>query len=244
MTKPGRLELDVEQLNALLDRIEQHKLTEADFPLIADLIRSMAWLSQSLEDQSITIHRLRKIFGFKTERTSYLPEVESESKSPEIKSDFDNNNGEDAGKGDTEENSDDLVEDGTDENLMDSASKPVGDKRTRKGRKFSAKDYKDAVLTKISHTLLVPGCRCPDCQSGNLRTVDPGVVLRILGQPWLQAYIYESERFRCNTCGKTFTAKLPEDIARASKYDNTAKAIVCLLITGSINSLHFSKLHI
>ncbi len=59
--------------------------------------------------------------------------------------------------------------------------------------------------------------------------VDPGVVLRILGQPWLQAHVYELERFRCNTCGKTFTAKLPEDIARASKYDHAAKAIVCLL---------------
>ena len=68
MSNPERLEIDLEQLNALLDRIEQHKLTEADFPLIADLIRSMAWLSQSLEDKSITIHRLRKIFGFKTER--------------------------------------------------------------------------------------------------------------------------------------------------------------------------------
>ncbi len=59
--------------------------------------------------------------------------------------------------------------------------------------------------------------------------VNPGTVLRIIGQPWLQAHIYELERFRCNTCGKTFTAKLPEDVARAPKYDTTAKAIVCLL---------------
>ena len=77
--------------------------------------------------------------------------------------------------------------------------------------------------------MLQPGCRCPACQNGNLRIVDPGVILRIIGQPWLQAHIYELERFRCNTCGKTFTARVPEEVARAPKYDKTAKAIVCLL---------------
>jgi len=229
MSKPGRLEIDVEQLNALLDRIEQHKLTEADFPLIADLIRSMAWLSQSLEDQSITIHRLRKIFGFKSERTSYLPAVKHEDNSSETKSDPDHKDGEFLGKDNTDENSDDNKDDDIDENPANKGGNPLDGKRTREGRKFSAKDYKDAVITKLSHTSLKSGCRCPDCQSGNLRMVDPGIVLRILGQPWLQAHIYELERLRCNTCGKTFTAKLPEAIARGSKYDNAAKAIVSLL---------------
>jgi transposase len=229
MTKPGRLELDVEQLNALLDRIEQHKLTEVDYPLIADLIRSMAWLSQTLEDQSITIHRLRKIFGFKTERTSNLPDVKADDKNPETKPDSDNNESEDTGTGDTEDNLDDIKSSGTEENPSGKDAESNGKKPKREGNKFSAKDYKSAIVIKITHKFLTPGCRCPDCQSGNLRTVDPGIVLRIIGQPWLQAHIYERERFRCNTCGKTFTAKLPEDVARAPKYDNTAKAIVCLL---------------
>lgn len=228
MVKPGCLEIDLEQLNALLDRIEQHKLTEADFPLIADLIRSMAWLSQSLEDQSITIHRLRRIFGFKTERTSYLPNVKPENNSPETNPDH-NKGGDTPGNGDAEK-SHDKRNDDTGENPVDESGKPAGgSKLKREGNKFSAKDYKDAVITKFSHTVLKPGCRCPDCQSGNLRTVDPGVVLRILGQPWLQAHIYELERLRCNTCGKTFTVRLPEDLARAPKYDNAAKAIVSLL---------------
>ena len=99
MTTPGRLELDVEQLNALLDRIEQQKLTEVDYPLIADLIRSIAWLSKTLEDQSITIHRLKKIFGFKTERTSNLLDIKAEDKNS--KPDPDNDEGEDTGKGNT-----------------------------------------------------------------------------------------------------------------------------------------------
>lgn len=62
----------------------------------------MAWLSQTLEDQSITIHRLRKIFGFKTERTSDLPAIKPEDNSPKTNSDSDSNDGE----GNIEENPD------------------------------------------------------------------------------------------------------------------------------------------
>lgn len=214
METPDRLEIDEDQLNALLDRIEQQKLTEEDYPRIADLIRSMAWLSKTLEEQSITIHRLRKIFGFKTERTSTLPNVNPEDpKNSETSADPDNK-----GK-----------EDGQTSNSNDNDGKSEKAKPKRKARRFSAKDYKAAHVIKIAHQSLKVGCRCPACQRGNLRTVNPGVVLRIIGQPWLQAHLYELERFRCNTCGKTFTAKLPEDVARAPKYDKTAKAIVCLL---------------
>ena len=213
MTVPGRLELSVEQLNALLDRIEQHKITEQDYPLIADLIRSMAWLSKTLEDQNITIHRLKKIFGFKTERTNNLPDVKPENE---------NNSTEAAPNSDAQSNKNDPKE-------KDSDGDPEDKKKKRKGKRFSVKDYKNAIVTKIAHQSLKAGCRCPYCQKGNLRMVDPGMVLRIIGQPWLQAFIYECERFRCNTCGKTFTARLPQDIARTKKYDKTAKAIVCIL---------------
>jgi transposase-like protein len=216
METPGRLELDEDQLNALLDRIEQQKLTEEDYPHIADLIRSIAWLSKTLEEQSITIHRLRKIFGFQTERTSTLPNVKLED-----------SKGSDSGAGPNNDKEKGKENAGQVTNGND--SEPEGKQNKRKARRFSAKDYKAALVIKIAHQSLKTSCRCPACQRGNLRTVDPGVVLRIVGQPWLQAHIYELERFRCNTCGKTFTAKLPEDVARAPKYDKTAKAIVCLL---------------
>jgi transposase len=200
MTQPGRLDISLDELNALLDRLEQHKLTSTDYPLIADLIRSMAWLSKTLENQTLTIHRLKKLFGFNTERTSSLPGMESE---------HGNKNKQNKNKG--------------------SGPDDQKDKKKRKGKRFSANDYKSAKIVKIAHQSLKAGYRCPACKKGNLRLVDPGIFIRVLGQPWLQAYIYELEKLRCNTCGKTFTAKLPEDIARAPKYDAAAKAIVALL---------------
>ena len=54
----------------------------------------MAWLSQNIgRMQNITIHRLRKIFGFKTERTSDLAGLinNEEKKSPEIDTNADDN---------------------------------------------------------------------------------------------------------------------------------------------------------
>jgi hypothetical protein len=139
MTKPDRLELNLEQLNALLDRIEQHRLVETDYPLIADLIRSMSWLSAKLEDKDITIHRLRKIFGFSTERTSNLPGINPED-NPAAKPGSDA----DKEKGDLKES-----RVGSDDNLP-GGDNPDDNKSRRKGNKFSAKDYKSAIIIKIA----------------------------------------------------------------------------------------------
>lgn len=199
MARPGIRELNLDQLNLLLDRIDQQILEEGDYPLLADIVRSMDWLSKELEEKGLTIRRLRKLFGFKTERTSNL----GNSKDNELGS---NNTTETA-----------------------SNSEKGKDKKKKKGKRWSIKDYKAAIVTKIAHQSLNVGDRCPECKSGNLRRLDPGKFLRITGQPWLQAHVYELAIFRCNTCGKTFTAKLPDDVATAPKYDKTAKAIVCLL---------------
>lgn len=203
MEKPGRLEFSQDQFNALIDRVEQQNLKKDDHPLVADLIRSLAWVSKELEEKKLTIRLLKKIFGFKTERTSLLDDLQN-----------------------SESDSSDHTDTGTNEKADEDEE---GKKKKRKRKRWSIKNYKNAIVTKVAHHFLKIGDRCPECKSGNLRVVDPGKVLRIIGQPWLQAHVYERERFRCNTCGKTFTAKLPEDVARAPKYDKTAKTIVCLL---------------
>lgn len=230
MVEPKRVELNLEQFNALLDRVEKNTLTVEDLPLISDIMRSMAWLSQTLEDANITMHRLKKIFGFQTERTSALEGLinKEDKKSSEISTNSDESKKDNNSEGIKEVNPNDInaINDSEEDQIP---APDTNQKKKRKSNRFSAKDYKDAVVTKIAHHSLKVGCRCPLCKSGNLRLTEPGTVLRILGQPWLQAHIYELERFRCNTCGKTFTAKLPIDVATAPKYDKAAKAIVSIL---------------
>lgn len=214
MDGPGRINLSTDELSALLDRIENKTLKEEDYPLIADLIRSLGWIYHKLDDQDINLRRLRKIFGIgnHTEKTSNLV-GQQDSKDKESSSDTDDQ-GENEPQGGT-----------------DNEEKKDG-RKNRKSNRRSAKDFKKAIVTKIFHESLKVGERCPDCGSGNLRAVEAGKVLRITGQPWLQAHVYELERFRCNTCGKTFTAVPPEEVVRAPKYDKTAKAIVSLLKYG------------
>ena len=53
-----------------------------------------------------------------------------------------------------------------------------------------------------------------------------------MGRAPLEATVYEREKWRCNLCGKVFTAPLPEEAGK-EKYDQTAGAIVPFLKYGA-----------
>ena len=55
--------------------------------------------------------------------------------------------------------------------------------------------------------------------------------VRIVGRAPLEATVYELDKWRCNLCGKVFTAPLPEEAGK-EKYDETAGAMVALLKYG------------
>ena len=52
-----------------------------------------------------------------------------------------------------------------------------------------------------------------------------------MGRAPLEATVYELDKWRCNLCGKVFTAPLPEEAGK-EKYDETAGAMVALLKYG------------
>jgi transposase len=76
------------------------------------------------------------------------------------------------------------------------------------------------------------GDPCPLCPKGKLYSLgEPGVEVRIVGRAPLEATVYELDKWRCNLCGKVFTAPLPEEAGK-EKYDETAGAMVALLKYG------------
>jgi transposase len=86
----------------------------------------------------------------------------------------------------------------------------------------------------VPHAELKLGDRCPECGEGKVyRQKQSKTLVRILGQPPLQATVYEMERLRCNGCGQMFTAEEPQAAAGAEKYDATAAAIIAQLRYGS-----------
>jgi hypothetical protein len=109
-------------------------------------------------------------------------------------------------------------------------------KKKHKGHgRNGAGDYPGARKIQVSHQQLSPGAACPepDCKKGRLyRQKKPGVLTRFLGQPFIQAAVYELEKLRCSLCGKVDTAQAPEE-AGTQKYDESVGRMISLLPYGA-----------
>lgn len=81
MKAPNCVKLTPEQIEALLDRIEKRNLLPDDFSLLVELVRAMVWLSMSLQEKELSIARLKKVFGIKTESAERLAKFAKGDKS-------------------------------------------------------------------------------------------------------------------------------------------------------------------
>src|SRR5215831_17513036 len=111
------------------------------------------------------------------------------------------------------------------------SASPPKKKRPGHGRNAAAA-YRGAKKIPVPHTCLKPGDACPDGCGGKVYPHEPGVLVRIKGQPPLAAAIYELEKLRCNLCGNVYTAAAPAE-AGEKKYDETAVAMMAVLRYGT-----------
>lgn len=120
----------------------------------------------------------------------------------------------------------------TGEKKPDSASKKPKRAVAGHGRNGAAA-YSGAKKIKVPHASLKPADACPDGCGGKVyRQREPGVLVRIKGQPPLAAAVYELEKLRCNLCGNVYTAAAPPE-AGEKKYDETAVSMIAVLRYGS-----------
>jgi transposase len=85
----------------------------------------------------------------------------------------------------------------------------------------------------VAHDTLQSGDSCPACREGKVyRQKEPATLIRIVGQPPLEATVFEMERLRCNGCGEVFTAREPQS-AGPAKFDTTAVVMIALLKYGT-----------
>ncbi len=201
--RPKRIDFTTEEIESLIQRIESQSLEVDDFPLLADLVRAMIWMEGSLREQSLSIARLKAVFGIKTESAQKLKNLLRPK-----------NTGSEKGNSTSE----------------DTSSEKPSDAGPAKGHGHRpASDYQEAQLIKVAHEVLKKGSTCPACGKGKLFNLASGTVLRIVGQPWLNVHIYKPERLRCPICQQVFTARLPEELYKESRVDKSAKAIVSIL---------------
>lgn len=225
MNTPNRLDFTPEEIDQLIDRLDKKCLQERDYNLLTDILRAMVWLSFSLQEKELSIKRLRKIFGIKTESAKKLLELAQGKRSEQGNQ---SNAGSDSNGVDSASGSEDKTANSEETSPSEKSPLPSENKKGAHGHR-PATDYSEATVIEIAHEALHKGGSCPLCLKGKLFQLKPGTVLRIVGQPWLKMQIYRPERLRCSLCGRIFTATLPEHIATDSRTNYSAKAIVSLL---------------
>jgi transposase len=205
--KPERLEMEIEELEAIVARAEKEALSPEDRSRLKAGIATLAWLVDEIERKSVSIARLQRLlFGTKTEKTKNILGMKSEE-----------------GREETESTA------GATENEKDGEKEKPDPGHGRNG----AEAYSGAERIRVPHESLKAGCACPGCRKGKLYLLkEPYVIVRVRGQAPLGATVWEKEALRCHLCGEVFAAKTPEGVGE-EKYDASAAAIIALLKYGT-----------
>ena len=206
--KIERVELNMEELKALVERAKRGALDEKDYNQLKAAVETLGYLTQIIEDNKTTIERLRQIlFGASTEKSRNVLKRGSEQTA-----------GAPSEPGPTADN-------------RDREREESQDKSKGHGRN-GAEAYRGATTIKVSYDSLKPGDRCPECKKGKVYHNPPGYLVRIVGQAPLAATVYELEKLRCNLCGEVFRAEAPQGVG-PQKYDETSASMIALLKYGS-----------
>ena len=211
--RPGRIELDRSELEAILEHAKTAALSEAEYETLHAAMETLIFLTQELEKNRVSVQRLKKLlFGATTEKTrtvmeKFLDEANQENTS---------------GNGTAED--------------QDTQTQQKAKGHGRNG----AEAYTGADKVRVPHESLKPGDACPNCKNGTVyESVKPGHLVRVRGQAPLGATVYELQKLRCNLCGKIFTAKAPPEVG-PDKYDAESASMIALLKYGS--GLPFNRL--
>lgn len=212
-TKPEVVKMTNVEADALKQRILACELSDKDKSLITGLIAFNIWLQAALCRSQLTILRLKKFFGFKTEKV--------EDKKP---------SNDDASAGNDSSHNTNKNEPTTDGSEASTHSKNW-DESANHGR-YGAADYTGCDHITIHHAALKAGENCPICeeagQSGKLYELPPGNLIRLEGSALVTGNCYDIEKLRCNLCGTVFQAEAPDSIIDAPKYSTSAISAIAV----------------
>jgi transposase len=201
---PKVVEVRRDELDEIFQQAQVRILKASEIELLRSICVCYFFLIEQLRQAKTSIQRLKKmLFGAPTEKADQL---------------FPENSASAAATG----------------QAPGETAKEANEKKRPRGHGRNAADaYTGAQRIRVPLESLEAGDACPECGKGTLyETPTPAVVVRIVGQAPVGATVFELERFRCNLCGKVFTADLPEE-AGQEKYDHTATAVIALLKYGT-----------
>ena len=224
--KPTIVELDMDELEEILRRLDAKELGADDYEKIGAAIGSYVYLVHAVGAKDTTIRRLRQmLFGAKTEKTeAVIGDRKDAGRAPPSPADT---GADESAKADTQTSG----EAPTENDSQTSGEAPKGyPGRGRNG----ADACTGAEKIEVRHESLQPGDSCPKCEDGTLYdTGRPGVLVRLVGQAPVGAKVYYLQKLRCNLCGVVFAAEPPAGVDAEEKYDPTVGSMIALLKYGS-----------
>ncbi len=206
---PERIDLTAEEADKLIERINSNSLSDNDKKVVAGVIQFCLWLQIKLTEAKITIRRLTKFFGIRSEKRSKNEKETNNSVEPT------SSTLNDEASADPSSKNIDITNGVQNSNIK---------RRGKNNGRLPASSYKGALKIEIKHPSLVQGepCPLPLC-NGRVYNTQPGNLIRIIGGRMAEAKHYVVEKFRCNLCGCIFSATLPKEIG-IDKYDARFKA--------------------
>lgn len=69
--KPEIIHLKPRELDGIKSRLSSGEIAEDDKKIILSILTTYQWLYHQLQTAKFTLHRLKKMFGFKTERHTW-----------------------------------------------------------------------------------------------------------------------------------------------------------------------------
>jgi len=75
---PEILNFSTTEFDALKSRVTTGRLLDGDTKILLSVLSTYQWLSRQLQSTKLTIHRLKKIFGFTTEQRISLKQPKQE----------------------------------------------------------------------------------------------------------------------------------------------------------------------
>jgi len=182
MKAPERIDLDLEQVDDLLKRVETGCLQAGDYQLIKAMVQTIELLSQCVDEKATSIRRLlRMLFGPRTEKLKNV--IKDKQTSDYSKS--------------------------TQQPTTDKSNKPKpkGHGRNAAADYTGAQQIKvDHATLKPQDNC--PGCLKGILYEMKV----PKVVVRITGKAPIAAKVYQMQKLRCNLCGEIFIADTPAGI--------------------------------
>ena len=217
---PRILDQTAEQINVLVDEIKTAPISDEAKELAEQSITFTTWFPIQLQNNTITIARLRTLlFGKGYGKLNKAAANDTPSMTD------DHTQAEHAPAASVPANV--MPEETINTQVNDLKEQPKKEKKPGHGR-MPHTVYNGCDEIKVPLIGLAVGSVCPlDC-GGRLYAYPPGILIRIIGQTLAKPIRYEIEKLRCSSCLEIFSATLPAEVG-PEKYDVSFKSILALM---------------